>query len=182
MLVVMQSGAGEEQVERVCESIRKLGLVPHPIPGELRVAIGITGNRGPVDAQKIAALPGVTELIHVTQPYKLTGREMKAEDTVVRVGDVSIGGKEMIVMAGPCSVETPEQTLSTARAVHAGGAALLRGGASKPLTLPYSLQGLGRVGLARLPAASHRTGLPIVSELVVAASVDLVVALSRIHI
>jgi 3-deoxy-7-phosphoheptulonate synthase len=174
MLVVMQSDAGEEQIEHVCKSIRALGLVPHPIPGESRVAIGITGNRGPVDAEKIAALPGVTELIHVTKPYKLTGREMQADNTIVHVGNVAIGGKEMVVMAGPCSVETREQTLSTARAVRKAGATLLRGGAFKPRTSPYSFQGLGREGLEILSDARKETGLPIISEVVDTESFDIV--------
>ena len=92
MLVVMKKDTGQDEIEKVCRAIREMGLAPHPIPGRLRTAIGITGNKGPVDPQRIAALPGVVELIHVTKPYKLTGREMKPEDTRIRVGDVEIGG------------------------------------------------------------------------------------------
>ena len=174
MLVVMEPKATEQQIDRVCDAIRGLGLTPHSIPGELRVAIGITGNSGPIDPQRIATLPGVIELIHVTQPYKLTSREMKPEDTVIDVGGVRIGGEELVVIAGPCSVESSEQTLGTALAVKQLGAAMLRGGAFKPRTSPYSFQGLGREGLEILDAARSQTGLPVVSEVIDTESFELV--------
>ncbi|HXV75080.1 MAG TPA: 3-deoxy-7-phosphoheptulonate synthase [Candidatus Polarisedimenticolaceae bacterium] len=174
MLVVMKQGVSEAEVERVCRAVRELGLDPHPIPGRSRTAVGITGNLEPVDPARLAALPGVVELISVTKPYKLTGREMKPEDTVVRVGDVEIGGAELVVIAGPCSVESDEQTLTTARAVRAGGARMLRGGAFKPRTSPYSFQGLGQQGLHILEAARRETRLPVVSEAVDIESFDAV--------
>jgi 3-deoxy-7-phosphoheptulonate synthase len=170
----MNKNASLSDIDRVCETVRALGLVPHPIPGQLRMAIGITGNREPVDPSRIAALPGVAELIPVTKPYKLTGREMKPEDTVVRVGEVRVGDRNLVVIAGPCSVESPEQTLATARRVRLGGACMLRGGAYKPRTSPYSFQGLGEEGLRILAAAREETGLPIVSEAIDTESFDLV--------
>jgi 3-deoxy-7-phosphoheptulonate synthase len=166
MLIVMRSEATEREIGGVCTAVHEMGLTPHPIPGSERVAIGITGNQGPVDSERIAMMPGVVDVIPVTKPYKLTGREMKPDDTVVRVGDVEIGGGTPVVIAGPCSVETPEQTFATARAVHAAGAVLLRGGAFKPRTSPYSFQGLGGEGPRILAEARDRTGLPIVSEAV----------------
>jgi len=166
----MRQDADTWEIEEVCALIRDMGLTPHAIPGELRTAIGITGNLGPVDPNQLSVLPGVTEVIQVTKPYKLTGREMKPEDTIVRVGDVAVGGEEIVVIAGPCSVESAEQTIDTARIVHSLGANMLRGGAFKPRTSPYSFQGLGVEGLEILRSAREETGLPIVTEAVDAAS------------
>ncbi len=172
MLIVMKFDATEEQIDRVCRTITSLGLTAHPIPGANQTAIGVTGNKEQVDEPKIAALPGVVDLIHVTKPYKLTGREMKPEDTIVKIGDVRIGGPEFAVIAGPCSVESREQLLTTARQMAASGAGLLRGGAFKPRTSPYSFQGLGEEGLRILDEARRETGLPIVSEVVDTESFD----------
>jgi 3-deoxy-7-phosphoheptulonate synthase len=174
MLIVMASDAGPDDVARVCNAVRELGYEAHPIPGRTRVAIGITGNQGPIDPASVAALPGVLELIPVTRPYKLTSREMQPEDTVVRVGPLEIGGPRLTVIAGPCSVETLDQTLETARAVREAGAGLLRGGAFKPRTSPYTFQGLGAEGLAILCRARELTGLPVVTEAVDCESFDLV--------
>lgn len=164
MLIVMRNDAGSDEVDRVCEAVREMGLTPHPIPGKTRCAIGITGNVGPVDPGRLTGFPGVIEVIRVTRPFKLTNREMKPEDTVVSVGGVEIGGPDIAVIAGPCSVESAEQTLTTARELKARGAQLLRGGAFKPRTSPYAFQGLGRRGLEILAQARAETGLPIVSE------------------
>ncbi len=166
MLVVMKNDATPDEIERACSAIRALGLVPHPIPGGTRTAIGVTGNRGAIDAAALAGLPAVLELIPVTKPYKLTSREMQPADTIVRVGAVEIGGPEVIVIAGPCSVEGPEQTLAAARAVRRAGARMLRGGAFKPRTSPYAFQGLGGAGLEILAHVREETGLPVVSEVV----------------
>jgi len=181
MLVVMKNDATPDEIERACSAIRALGLVPHPIPGDTRTAIGVTGNRGAIDATALAGLPAVLELIPVTKPYKLTSREMKSADTVVRIGSVEIGGPEVIVIAGPCSVEGAEQTLAAAHAVKRAGARMLRGGAFKPRTSPYAFQGLGGAALDILARARAETGLPVVSEAVdtdrfddVAAAVDVV--------
>ncbi|MFO0974050.1 MAG: 3-deoxy-7-phosphoheptulonate synthase [Phycisphaerae bacterium] len=166
MLVVMSVDASSADIDTVCAAIRDLGLTPHPIPGNTRVAVGVTGNTGPVDPEPIRGLAGVVEVIRVTKPYKLTSREMQPDDTRIAVGDVLIGGGQPVVIAGPCSVETREQTLDTARHVAACGGAMLRGGAFKPRSSPYSFQGLGAAGLEILDAARHETGLPIVTEVV----------------
>ena len=174
MLVVMKSDATKEQVEAVCERIRGFDLKAHPIPGESRTAIGVTGNHDPAQGDQLAAMVGVKEVIRVTQPFKLTSRTMQPDNTVVRVGDIEFGGKELVVIAGPCSVETPEQTLGTAKHVAEHGARALRGGAFKPRTSPYSFQGLGEEGLKILADARQETGLPIISEACDVESFDLV--------
>jgi len=165
MLVVMKTDARQESIEQVCEAVRQLGLTPHPIPGKTRTAIGITGNVAPVDPTLLSALPDVIEVIRVTKAYKLTGREMKPEDTIIRVGNVEIGGPEITVIAGPCSVESREQTVSAARHLKELGANMLRGGAYKPRTSPYTFQGLGEEGLRILAEAREESSLPVVSEL-----------------
>jgi len=164
MLVVMQQGATAEQVEAVVEKIRSLGLRPNPIPGTERTAIGITGNKGPLDPDLFTLMPGVAEAIRVSQPFKLVSREVKQEDTVIDVGGVPLGGPALAIMAGPCSVESKEQILETARAVKAAGARFLRGGAYKPRTSPYEFQGLAEEGLKLLALAREATGLKIVTE------------------
>jgi 3-deoxy-7-phosphoheptulonate synthase len=164
MLIVMKTDASEEEISRVCGAVSEVGLTPHPIPGKTRVAIGITGNTAPVDPGIFAGLPGVIEVIRVTKPYKLTGREMKPDDTVIRVGTAEIGGPDITVIAGPCSVESLEQTVRVARHVQERGAHLLRGGAFKPRTSPYAFQGLGVEGLKILDQARRASGLPVVSE------------------
>ncbi|MFQ5877645.1 MAG: 3-deoxy-7-phosphoheptulonate synthase [Acidobacteriota bacterium] len=174
MLIVMHKGAGRPQIDAVQRKIRAMGLRPHPIPGAERTAIGITGNHGPLDPAEFEILPGVQEAIRVTRPYKLVSREVKAVDTVVQVGSRSIGGRRLAVIAGPCAVESEGQALTVARAVAAAGADLLRGGAFKPRTSPYSFQGLGEEGLRILARAREETGLPIVTEAVDEASMDLV--------
>jgi 3-deoxy-7-phosphoheptulonate synthase len=133
MLVVMQHGASADEVQRVVDTIEELGYEARPMPGKQRTAVGLVGNDGRVDASRLAALPGVKEIIHVTQPYKQVSREWKEEPTVVELpGGLRIGGDDVVVMAGPCSVESEEQILEAARAVRASGAAMLRGGAFKP--------------------------------------------------
>jgi 3-deoxy-7-phosphoheptulonate synthase len=164
MLVVMTNHATPEEIEAVAEKIRSLGFTPHPIPGAQRVAIGITGNKGTVDAGLFEGMPGVAEAIRVSQPFKLVSREVKAEDTVIDVGGVRLGGKQVVVMAGPCSVESREQILEVAHAVKAAGATFLRGGAFKPRTSPYEFQGLAEEGLKLLSLAREATGLRIVTE------------------
>lgn len=165
MLVVMQAGASPEQIAAVCAEIEQMGFVPHTMPGPTRTAIGITGNRGPIEqATRIERLPGVAQLIRVTAPYKLVSREFHEADTVVRVGGVQFGGPAVAVIAGPCTVESRAQTIAVARAVREVGATALRGGAFKPRTSPYSFQGLGEAGLRILADARAATGLPIVTE------------------
>ena len=129
MLVLLKPDVTPEQQEAVEEHIRQLGFVPHVIPGATRVAIGITGNRGALDPEPFRMLAGVADAIPVSQPFKLVSREVKPEDTLVHVGGLTIGGKALVVAAGPCSVETREQIVATAHAVKAQGAQMLRGGA-----------------------------------------------------
>jgi len=164
MLVVMKPNATEAQVDAVVERIRSLGFVPHAIPGAQRTAIGVTGNKGGLDPALFESLPGVREAIRVSQPFKLVSREVKEEDTVLDVGGVAVGGKRLVVMAGPCSVESKEQVLQAARAVKAAGATMLRGGAYKPRTSPYEFQGLAEDGLKLLALAREETGLKVITE------------------
>jgi 3-deoxy-7-phosphoheptulonate synthase len=165
MLIVMEHKATEEQVGAVLDAVRRLGYTPQPIPGENRVAIGVLGNQGYVDEEPFRDLPGIQELIHVTKPYKLVSRDFHPADSVVRVGGVTVGwGLNPVVIAGPCTVESRDQVLTTARAVKAAGAGILRGGAFKPRTGPHTFQGLGYEGLEYLVEAGRATGLPIVTE------------------
>src|SRR3954464_3502064 len=165
MLVVMQNQATREQVERVVKVIEEMGYTARPMPGEQRTAVGLIGNDGRVDASRIEALAGVAEVIYVTKPYKQVSREWKAENTIVTIAPgVSFGGNEIQIIAGPCSVASEQQIIASARAVRAGGATALRGGAFKPRSSPYSFQGMGKKGLALLAMARKETGLPIVTE------------------
>jgi len=160
----MDSRADRSAIDHVIETVEKMGLKATAIPGAQRVAIGITGNRGTVDPAGLENLPGVLEVIPVSAPYKLVSREVQPESSRVRIGAVEIGGDRLVVAAGPCAVESEQQTIEAARAVAAAGAALLRGGAFKPRTSPYSFQGLGLEGLKILAKAREETGLPVVTE------------------
>ena len=174
MLIVMKPDATEAQVEEVLDVIRGLGFKPHPMPGATRTAIGITGNPGAIDPAHFEMLSGVAEAIRVSKPYKLVGRDLKHEDTVVRVGDVDIGGPEPAIIAGPCAVESLEQTMEIAEIVASCGVKLFRGGAFKPRTSPYSFQGLGKEGLKILAQVRDRFGLGIVTEVLDTETADLV--------
>ena len=174
MLIVMERDCSAEQIQKVVEKIERMGFKAHPIPGEVRTAIGVTGNSRPVDPAEFESLPGVQEAIRVTKPYKLVSREVKPGDSLIRVGEVTIGGAGFVIIAGPCAVESEAQTIEVARAVKKGGAHLMRGGAFKPRTSPYSFQGLGLEGLRILAKARKETGLPIVTEAVDDESVGLV--------
>ncbi len=166
MLVVMQSQATPEQVERVLGEIRRMGLTPHPMPGATRTAVGITGNTAAVDARTLEVLPGVRELIRVTKPYKLASREMHPDDTVVETPQAAIGAGGFTIIAGPCSVEDEAMILRTAEHLAGRGVRLMRAGAFKPRTSPYAFQGLGGEGLDLLAKARERTGIGIVTELI----------------
>ena len=178
MLVVMQSQATEQQIRAVCERIESLGYKAHPIPGSGRTAIGITGNTGTVDIASVESMPGVVECIPVSKPYKLVSRDVKEENTVVRIpthlGDVIFGGMDVAMVAGPCAVESREQAFQIAKHVKAAGVRLFRGGAYKPRTSPYSFQGLGEPGLKILAAVREEFGLGIVTEAIDNESLDLV--------
>ncbi len=164
MLVVMKMEATASEVEEVVRKAEAKGLKAHPMPGAQRTAIGITGNLGVVEPTAIESLPGVLEVLQVSHPYKMVSREFKPEDTIVEVGGVKFGGRDLVVIAGPCSVESHEQTLRIAQRVKAAGAHILRGGAFKPRTSPYSFQGLGVEALKILARVRQETGLPVVTE------------------
>jgi 3-deoxy-7-phosphoheptulonate synthase len=181
MLIVMRHGAPEEDIRRVSETIEEMGYEARPMPGKQRTTIGLVGNDGRVDGSRLAALPGVQEIIHVTKPYKQVSREWKAETTIVRLpGGLTVGGEEVVVMAGPCSVESEPQILEAARAVREAGATVLRAGAYKPRSSPYSFQGMGRAGLKLLARAREETGLLIVTEAMDAEEMDFVAEVADI--
>jgi 3-deoxy-7-phosphoheptulonate synthase len=160
----MNNNATDDQIEQIEDKIRSLGWTPHEIPGSLRIAIGITGNKGAVDQGLFLNLPGVAECIPVSKPFKLVSRDVKTESTVVQVKDVSIGSKELVLIAGPCLIESKAQIMETAEFVRSHGARILRGGAYKPRTSPYSFQGLKEEGLKYLREAADHYGLCVVTE------------------
>ncbi len=165
MLVVMEHGATPEQVAGVVRLIEELGYQARPMPGSQRTAIGLVGNDGRVEGSRFETLPGVAQVIHVTKPYKQASREWRPENTIVTIAPgVHVGGDDITLIAGPCSVESEEQIVAAARAVRAAGASCLRGGAFKPRSSPYSFQGLGKRGLEMLALAKRETGLAIVTE------------------
>jgi 3-deoxy-7-phosphoheptulonate synthase len=175
MLIVMRASATQEQVDRVCRAIENMGFTPAPMPGGARTAIGVVGNDRRLDAAPVSGLPGVVEVIHVTAPYKQVSREWKADATVIELDNgVRIGGGELVVMGGPCAVEGEGPLMDAAEAVAAAGARVLRGGAFKPRTSPYSFQGMGEDGLKLLAAARDRFGLAIVTEAIDPESAKLV--------
>jgi 3-deoxy-7-phosphoheptulonate synthase len=175
MLVVMKHGASQAEVDAVVQAIEEMGYEARPMPGAQRTAVGLVGNDGRVDSSRIEGLAGVAQVIHVTQPYKQVSREWKPENTIVQLAPgVNVGGDEVVVMAGPCSVESEEQIVKTARLVRDAGASCLRGGAFKPRSSPYSFQGLGKEGLKMLAVARRETGLAVVTEAMDEEGADLV--------
>ena len=181
MLILLRSDASRSDRDRVIGLIESLGYVPQIIESAQRTAIAITGNDGRVDAARFTALPGVDEVIHLSRPYRMVAREWRADPTVVSLpGGRSVGGRELLVIAGPCSVESEEQILATARAVQRAGAGALRAGVLKPRTSPYAFQGLGRVGLELLAKARQETGLLVVTEALDEASLDQVAEVADI--
>jgi 3-deoxy-7-phosphoheptulonate synthase len=181
MLIVMRHGAAEADIQRVVATIEEMGYQARPMPGKQRTTVGLVGNDGRVDGSRLAALPGVQEIIHVTKPYKQVSREWKPESTVVRLaGGLSVGGDDVVVMAGPCSVESERQILTAARQVREAGATVLRAGAFKPRSSPYSFQGLGAVGLKLLARAREETGLLIVTEAMDAEGLDQVLEVADV--
>jgi 3-deoxy-7-phosphoheptulonate synthase len=174
MIVVMKTTATEGQILAVQKRIRELGFKDHLSRGAERTVIGVLGPVYPELQDEFSALAGVDSVVRITKPFKLASREVKEEDTVVKVGSLEIGGGNAVVMAGPCSVDTEQNVMQTARAVKAAGAHILRGGAFKPRTSPYVFRGHGEKGLELLAAARTDTGLPIVTEVMDARDVDLV--------
>ncbi len=175
MLVVMSHDATPEEIEGVVRTIREMGYEAAPIPGKQRTAVGLVGNDGKVNADRLESLAGVREVIHVSQPYKQVSREWRAEPTIVRLANgTEIGGGQVAVMAGPCSVESEAQILGVAEQLRAAGATVLRGGAFKPRSSPYSFQGMGMQGLRLLARAREETGMAIVTEAIDPEGVDAV--------
>ena len=170
----MKSDATDSQIEAVLRVIEQLGFRGHPMPGATRTAIGITGNQGAVDPSHFENLAGVAEAIRVSKPYKLISLDLRPEKTIVRVGDATIGGDELAIIAGPCAIESRAQAFAVAEAVRRSGARFFRGGAYKPRTSPYAFQGLGEEGLRILADVRDAYGLKIVTEALDEAGVDLI--------
>jgi 3-deoxy-7-phosphoheptulonate synthase len=175
MIITMSSHATREQIDHVIERVRECGYQAHVSEGAERTIIGAVGSSGRrSELEALLAAPGVEKLVPISQPFKLVSREIKESATVVSVGDVRIGADEVVVIAGPCSVESESQMMTTARAVKAAGASMLRGGAYKPRTSPYDFQGLGVDALEMLKKAREETGLPIVTEVLSTEDVEIV--------
>jgi len=174
MIVVMKPGCKESEVAEVVNKIRQAGLKEHISQGAEHTIVGIIGRTFPELRDSLEFLPGVEEVILVSKPYKLSSREFHPLDTTVQVGNVIIGSKEIVVIAGPCAVESEEQLLSTAMAVKAAGAVILRGGAFKPSTSPYSFRGLGEEGLKLLALARTKVGMPVITEVLSVRDVEIV--------
>jgi 3-deoxy-7-phosphoheptulonate synthase len=175
MIIVMKAGASQAELEAAIARVEELGYQPHVIRGTVRNVIACIGDeRGKARLQSLDVLEGVENVVPILQPFKLASRETRAAKSIVRVGDVEIGGDRLVVMAGPCSVESESQILETAFAVKEAGAAILRGGAFKPRTSPYDFQGLEEEGLKLLARAREATGLPVITEVMKPEDVDLV--------
>jgi len=174
MIVVMKTDATQQQVEHMIKRVEQLGLRSHVIYGETRTVIAAIGDKRDEHRHSLESGPGVAEVVPILAPYKVASREVKPDPTVVRAGSLAVGNCHLGMIAGPCSVESEEQTMATARAVKAAGATALRGGAFKPRTSPYSFQGLKEEGLKILAAARAETGLAVVTEVLAATEVALV--------
>ena len=177
MIVVMKAGSQDKEIDVVMDRLHSLGLQGHLSKGVERTVIGVVGvtSAMPDLRERLELVPGVAEVVPISKPFKLSSREFEPENTVIDVGGVKIGGNELVVMAGPCAAETREQVMSTARAVKAAGARILRGGAFKPSTSPYSFRGLGEEGLKLLAEAGGENGLPLITEVLTPQDVELVV-------
>jgi 3-deoxy-7-phosphoheptulonate synthase len=180
MIVIMRQGATRTEVVNVTARIEQLGCQAHISEGNERTIIGVIGNGRPIDREQLERMAGVEHTVPVLRPFKLASREFHPQDTVVPINGLSVGGKKLIVMAGPCAVEGREQLLEAAQAVKSAGGHMLRGGAFKPRTSPYSFQGLGEEGLQYLAAAREETGLPVVTEVMAPEQVPLVMSYADI--
>lgn len=174
MIVVMKLGATREQIANVAARIEQQGCQAHISEGEERTIVGIVGNGRPLDHEQFTRLEGVERAVPVLRPFKLSSRDFHPQDTIVPINGVSVGGERLVVIAGPCAVESYEQLMEAAQAVESAGARMLRGGAFKPRTSPYSFQGMGTEGLQILAAARKETGLPVVTEVMSPEQVPLV--------
>ncbi|MCE5180287.1 MAG: 3-deoxy-7-phosphoheptulonate synthase [Betaproteobacteria bacterium] len=172
MIIVMSSGATEQQIDNVVKKIKEAGLDANISRGTERTVIGAIGDERKLEAEYFEALPGVEQAMHVVKPYKIVGREWHKQDSVIDIKGIPLGGKQIQIIAGPCSVETPEQMALAAQEVHAAGCRLMRGGAFKPRTSPYAFQGHGVEGLAMFRTAAEKYNLPIVTELMDARQLD----------
>ncbi|MGB2584015.1 MAG: 3-deoxy-7-phosphoheptulonate synthase, partial [Dehalococcoidia bacterium] len=164
MLVVMKKDSSEQELAGVMQKLTQSGLTGHTSKGVERTVIGVVGQTYPEMRDTLELLPGVDEVIPISKPYKLSSREFQPENTTIKVGDVVLGGDKLVIIAGPCAVESERQILDTAKAVRAAGACILRGGAFKPSTSPYQFRGLGKQGLEMLAMARAETGLPFITE------------------
>ncbi len=180
MIIVMSQSATTEQIDNVQKKLSELGFRTHPIFGEIKTVIGAIGDKRLLNTHSISTMPGVESLVPIMKPYKLAGSELKQVPTIVKVGDVSIGGKELIIMAGPCAIENEESYVSTAIKVKEAGAKILRGGAFKPRTSPYAFQGLEEDGLKIMASAREVTGLKLVTEVIDTRDVELVASYADI--
>jgi len=174
MFIVMQQGHTEGELADILERLTQMGFSGHVSQGVERTVVGVVGRTYPELKETLEMWPGVDDVVPISRPHKLSGREFQPQDTVIKVGDVTIGGEVLVVIAGPCAVETEEQLLEAARAVKAAGANILRGGAFKPSTSPYSFRGLGKNGLELLAQASKETGMPVITEVMTPRDVELV--------
>lgn len=174
MIIIMSQNATKEQIENVENKLFDLGFKTHPIFGEIKTVIGAIGDKRLLNTHAISTMPGVENLVPIMKPYKLAGRELKQTPTVVEVGDVKIGGDEIVVMAGPCAIENEESYVATAIKVKEAGAKILRGGAFKPRTSPYAFQGLEEDGLKIMASGREATGLKLVTEVIDTRDVELV--------
>lgn len=174
MIVVMKTGCSQDEISHVTKRIEDIGLKAHISKGIEHTVIGVLGKVFPELRDTLELLPGVDQVIPVSKPYKLASREFHPQDTIVKLNGVAIGGNEIVVMAGPCAVESEEQLLATARAIKAAGATVLRGGAFKPRTSPYQFRGLGESGLKILAEVGDETQMPIITEVMAPNDVDLV--------
>ena len=174
MMIVMRDGSSDEQVQAVIDKLHEVGAEAHLSRGEFKTIIGAIGDRERIALIPFEALPGVDSVVPIMKPYKLVSREFRQEFSLVKVGPTEFGGESFVVIAGPCAVESEEQMVATARAARAAGAGMLRGGAFKPRTSPYSFQGMGEEGLKLLALAREETGLPVVTEVVDVRHVELV--------
>src|SRR5438045_8035366 len=174
MLSGIKPGADAQEIDAVVNVIQEIGLRAHSMPGATRTAIGITGNQGPIDGRRFEKLPGAAEVIRVTKPYKLISLDLRPDKTVVRVGDATIGGSELAIIAGPCAIESREQAFAVAEAVQRSGARFFRGCVWKPRTSPYTFQGLGEKAWGIITAIREEFGLKIVTEAVEESHVGLI--------
>ncbi|MBI4301779.1 MAG: 3-deoxy-7-phosphoheptulonate synthase [Chloroflexi bacterium] len=174
MIVVMKRDCEQKEIDAILARLQEMGFAGHLSKGVERTVIGVVGQTYPELAQMLEVFPGVDEVVPISRPFKLTSREFQPRDTTIKVGSVTIGGSEVVVMAGPCAVESEQQVVDTAWAVKRAGAHILRGGAFKPSTSPYQFRGLGEDGLKILTTAKAETGLPIITEVLTPADVELV--------